>query len=52
VSKIDLKGLAEGAGKALEGVTKDGGKMLDDATKGGGDTLKDAGDKLKGLFGK
>lgn len=52
VSKVDLKGLAEGAGKALEGVTKDSGKMLDDATKGGGDALKGAGDQLKGLFGK
>jgi hypothetical protein len=52
VKKVDLKGLAEGAGKALEGVTKDGSKMLDDATKGGGDTLKGAGDQLKGLFGK
>lgn len=52
VSKVDLKGLAAGAGKALEGVTKDSGKMLDDATKGGGDALKGAGDQLKGLFGK
>jgi hypothetical protein len=52
VKKLDLKGLAEGAGKAMEGVNKEGGKMLDDATKGGGDALKGTGDQLKGLFGK
>lgn len=41
VGKIDLKGMAEGATKAI-----------DDAAKGGGDALKGVGDQLKGLFGK
>ena len=39
--KIDLKGMAEGATKALG-----------DVSKGAGDAAKGAADKLKGLFGK
>ncbi|MFM2129559.1 MAG: hypothetical protein RL477_1105 [Pseudomonadota bacterium] len=40
-AKIDLKGMAEGAGKAIG-----------DAAKGAGDAAKGVGDQLKGIFGK
>lgn len=39
--KIDIKGMAEGASKAIG-----------DATKGAQDQMKGVGDQLKGLFGK